>query len=61
MIITFLGDISTNHLAGATPRCGAMALAIILFLLSIRRVCGRCDQLAPAFRPWERDSGAVSV
>lgn len=36
MIATLLGGIATSPIVGATLRCGAVALAIVPFLMSIR-------------------------
>jgi hypothetical protein len=46
MIATLLGGIASSPLARAALRYGAIALAILLFLLSIRRAGERAGRMA---------------
>lgn len=46
MIATILGAIAANPWAKAALRYGAIALAIVLFLLSIRRTGERAGRIA---------------
>jgi uncharacterized membrane protein YcjF (UPF0283 family) len=46
MIATLLSGIAASSWARAALRCGAVALAILLFLLSIRRAGERVGRLA---------------
>jgi len=54
MIATMLGLISASPLARVALRYGAIALAIILFLLSIRRTGERVGRLAERLETREK-------
>lgn len=53
MIASILGGIAANPWARAALRYGAIALAILLFLLSIRRSGERTGSLAERLETWE--------
>ncbi|SEL47705.1 hypothetical protein [Jannaschia helgolandensis] len=53
MIASTLGGIAANPWARAALRYGAIALAILLFLLSIRRSGERSGRLAERLETWE--------
>ncbi|WP_137703279.1 hypothetical protein [Marimonas lutisalis] len=54
MIATMLGLISASPLARVALRYGAIALAIILFLLSVRRTGERVGRLAERLETREK-------
>lgn len=54
MIVTLLGGIVASPLARADVRYGAIALAIILFLLSVRRAGERVGRLAERLETREK-------
>jgi len=54
VIAAFLGAIATSPLARAILRYGVMALAILLFLLSIRRTGERAGRLAEQLENQEK-------
>tara|TARA_R110002012_G_scaffold285235_2_gene476278 strand:- start:27563 stop:27820 length:258 start_codon:yes stop_codon:yes gene_type:complete len=56
MIDSMLGLIAANPLARVALRYGAMALAIILFLLSIRRTGERAGRIAERLEFTEKNN-----
>lgn len=54
MIASFLGGIAASPLARAALRYGAIALAIVLFLLSIRRAGESSGRLAERLEATEK-------
>ena len=56
MIASMLGLIEASPLARVTLRYGAMALAIILFLLSIRRTGERAGRIAERLEFTEKNN-----
>lgn len=54
MIASMLGPIAASPLARVALRYGAMALAIILFLLSIRRTGERAGRIAERLETTEK-------
>jgi hypothetical protein len=61
MIAALFGGISTSSWARAAPRYGAIALAIGLFLLSIRSAGERADRLAEFLDTAEINSATVAA
>jgi hypothetical protein len=54
MIATLLGGIAASPMTRAALRYGAIALAIVLFLLSIRRAGERAGRLAERLETTEK-------
>ena len=54
MIASILGGIAATPWARAAPRYGAIALTIVLFLLSIRRSGERVGRIAERFETKEK-------
>ncbi len=54
MIATLLGGIAASPLARVALRYGAVALAIVLFLLSVRRAGERVGRLAERLESTEK-------
>ena len=57
MIATILGNIGTDPWAKAALRYGAIVLAIVLFLLSIRRFGERAGRIAERLEITEKTNG----
>jgi hypothetical protein len=54
MIFTFFGGIAASPLVRAALRYGAIALAVLLFLLALRRSGERAGRLAERFETTEK-------